>query len=362
MPKRSGSSTAPALAPVNDPSGDEPTDDPVDAAMGDLDSLRDELGAFDVGADEEWEEPVLPPTFDVFDPRPESVRKIRETGRDPTAVKILAHPFRNGRRQKAIRAFLPEGVTYARLQSTLPPGRYDIVAYTEDNIWVGGKRITVSDRTDLEDLSGDADDFDAGGGRRRSSRSPGDQLVWQLAMRALKGHDSQGSSSEIREALAGMVKLQTLQLQMQQTELANRLKLFEAENRNRGGGAEEQFGLVTKILDVVDRRAGRGRNGKAPDASDFVGILQLGMHLAAAQNPSKDPPDNDWIERLFLPLVDQLGPGVVTLAAMLFPDDKAKPILEVLEQHMRTREAEAKAAAAEAEGPDVIDVEGESTE
>ena len=86
------------------------------------------------------------------------------------------------------------------------------------------------------------------------------------------------------------------------------------------------------------------------------------MHLAAAQNPSKDPPDNDWIERLFLPLVDQLGPGVVTLAAMLFPDDKAKPILEVLEQHMRTREAEAKAAAAEAEGPDVIDVEGESTE
>lgn len=361
MPKRSGSSTAPALAPVNDPPADKPTDDPVDAAMGDLDSLRDELGAFDVGADEEWEEPVLPPTFDVFDPRPESVRKIRETGRDPTAVKILAHPFRNGRRQKAIRAFRPEGVTYARLQSALPPGRYDIVAYTDDNIWVGGKRITVSDRTDLADLS-DEDSFDAGGGRGRPSRSPGDQLVWQLAMRSLKGQDSHGSSNEIREALAGMVKLQTLQLQMQQTELANRLKLFEAENRHRGGGAEEQFGLVTKILDVVDRRGGRGRTGKAPDASDFVGILQLGMHLAAAQNPEKDPPDNDWIERLFLPLVDQLGPGVVTLAAMLFPDEKAKPILEVLEQHMRTREAEAKAAATEDEGPAPIDTSGEPIE
>lgn len=364
MGKRTTAASAelerPPLASVTDSDSDQPPDDPIEAAMADMDELRAELEGM---AADDFDEPVLPPEFDVFEANPECVHKMRERGADPTVVRIQVFSVQGGRRGKMIRSFRPEGVTYARLCRKLPPGRYDVQAYSADRCFVGGKRITVTDRSTAEDIAPELNDpasIDSGeAGSSWGKR--GDRLVWELAMRALRGHESQGSSSEIREAMAGMLKLQQAQLAMQQTELQNRLALFEAETKAKRGGTNDQLSLLTTVLDLVDKRGGRARSGKGPDASDFVGILQLGMHLAGAR---KEPErmDDDWIERLFLPLADQLGPQLVTMLAMLFPDEKAKIIIDTLSQHLKTREAEAKAAAAEDEPDSVLEAHGETIE
>lgn len=354
MPKRSAAAAEnerPQLTPVNDGNGENPVGDPVESVMGDLGALADELRGLDEGAsDSEWDEPILPPEFDVFQPTPGVGKRIREAGGDPTCVRILVHPVRGGVRQKATRRLRPEGVTYARLQAALSPGRWDIVGYSIDRCFIGSKRITVTDGDDLDDLS-DGEELEtlgaSGKARRSSSRqSPAEQLVWQLAMKAIRGNEAAGSASEIREAIGAMVKMQTLQLQMQQTELANRLKLLDAQHNAGARSGGDTLSMIKTVFELADRRSGRQRGGGGTKPEDFIGMLQMGMHFQKMMSGDK-PPEPDWAEKFFIPALQELGPGIVTVMAMLFPDDKAKPILEMLEQHLRTREAEAKAAAAQ---------------
>lgn len=167
-------------------------------------------------------------------------------------------------------------------------------------------------------------------------------------MQGLRGNRASESGGEMREAMAGMVKIMTAQAQLQQAELANRLKMLETEQTSARRDTSGQLGLVKTIFDLVDRRAPKGKPGGAAKFEDFVGALQLGMHFQQMRE-GKAEPDADWIERLAIPALEELGPGIVTIIAALFPDDKAKPIMEMLEQHLRTREAEAKAAAAAAD-------------
>lgn len=337
------------------------TDDPVAAAMGHLNDLASELAGLDeLGATEAGPE-YLPPEFDLFELSARAVERLLEEGRDPTVVRVAVHLTNGSKRGKQIRMYPPQGMTWARLKQALPPGQYDLLAYNSDGVWVGSKRIRINHQQ-LDELPGQAAGLDSLEGNPSSKGSLGDKILYALAMRALNGNEAHGRGSEMEKATAGMVKLMSVQLQMQQADMMMRLKLMETDARERGRDGNTQLEMLKTIWGLAEKRNAKSSNGNgAGKFEDFVGAMQLGMHFGKMADGRKKPSDEslrEWV----LPLVDSLGPGAFSLIAMMLPVEKAKMVNDFLEQHQRTREAEARAEADGDDEPDVVNTEGKPVE
>ena len=337
------------LAAVDEEDDDTQADDPVSAVMGDLSAIRHELGDVDPYAgDDEAEVPgVLPPSFDVFRVKDEVVDRVRTAGGDPTVVKITVLPVIRGKRRTAIKRLHPEGVTYQKLCAALAPGTYDIQGHNEDNVFMGGKRIRVQ-RRDFDEL-GDFDDLDdfglpRGGKRGRSGGGLGDKLVYELAMKGLRGGEAQGRGSEMGEAIGSMAKMMTLNMQAQAMEATARMKQLELEHKHSRSDSSSQLATLKTILELVDKRTPKRSGGAGARVEDFVGMLQMGMHFQKMMQDGKpEESDAEQLRKWVLPIVDSVGPQLIGLAAMFLPKDKAELLTEVLEQHMKTQEARANA-------------------
>jgi hypothetical protein len=342
------------LSAVDDDDDDTQADDPVSHVMGDVGAMRHELGDVDPFAgDDEAEVPgVLPPSFDVFRVKDEVIDRVRAAGGDPTVVKITVLPVIRNKRRGAIKRLHPEHVTYARLCAALAPGTYDIQGHNEDNVFMGGKRIRIQ-RRDFDEL-GDFDDLDEFGiprvGRRgRSGGGLGDKLVYELAMKGLRGGEAHGRGSEMGEAIGSMAKMMTLNMQAQAMEATARMKQLELEHKHSRSDSSSQLATLKTLLEVVDRRSAKRSNGAGAKVEDFVGMLQMGMHFQKMMQDGKaDVSDSEEMRKWVLPIVDSIGPQLLGLAAMFLPKDKAEMLTEVLEQHMKTQEARANASQGDA--------------
>jgi hypothetical protein len=347
-------SDRPSLSAVDD--DDAQADDPVSAAMGGggRAPLADDLEDLDEPAISE-DEDYLPPEFDLFRIQDEVAERFLEKGKDPTCVKVMIHPVHRQKRAPAIKAVRPEGVTYAKLCEVLPPGRYDVVAYQENGKVVGSRRIRVS-HDGVGTLSaevGDIGELGGGGAAGPRGQTMGDKLLYMLAMDSLKGRRAQGNGTEIREMMQGMAAMTRMQMDMMAMELKQRMTLMDSQGKRESRESTGQMKMLTTILDLVDKRTPKGRTGGAGKFEDFVAAMQLGHHFASLQKGADN--EGEELRKWVLPLVDSLGPGVIGAMAMFLPKEKAQMLSDLMEQHLKTRQAEASGD----EGPDVVDAFGE---
>lgn len=342
-------SDTPPLSAVDSDDGSDQADDPVDAVMG---GGFDELGDVDPFADSvEADQGVLPPEFDVLHVKPHVIARLREKDRDPRVTKVGIHPVIRGKRQPASKKLRPEGVTFARLRENLGPGVYDVMVYNEDSIFMGCRRIRIETRGDFDELD-DLDDFASADGRGRRSRprggSMGDRLMYELAMRGLRGGEHAGRGSEMAEAIGSMAKMMTLNMQAQTMEASSRMKQLELEHKVSRSDSNSQLSTLKTILEVIDKRTPKRSGAGGAKVEDFVGMLQMGMHFQKMMQDGKtDISDSEEMRKWVLPIVDSVGPQLIGLAAMFLPTDKAQILTELLEQHMKTQEARANAAGDE---------------
>lgn len=93
-------------------------------------------------------------------------------------------------------------------------------------------------------------------------------------------------------------------------------------------------------------------------SEEFLTLMRFGMALASKQNSSGSPAaekEDSEVMKMIPELADSLGPGLIgTIAAAVLPKEKADAVLNIIEQHMKTRQTEAEAQAKTAP----IDTEG----
>ncbi len=333
------------LSAVDGADDDGQADDPVDAVMG------GDIGEVDpyAGDIEDDDPEVLPPGFEVMHIRREVIERVREEGQDPRVVRITVHPVFRNKRRTAVKRLRPESITFARLKASLATGTYDLMAYNDAGTFMGCKRLRIDDAGDFDELD-ELDELDGGrrGRRGRGASSLGDRLVYELAMKGLRGSEAAGRGSEMGEAIGSMAKMMTLNMQAQAMEATARMKQLELEHKVSRSDSNSQLSTLKTILEVIDKRTPKRSGAGGAKVEDFVGMLQMGMHFQKMMQDGKtDVSDSEEMRKWVLPIVDSVGPQLIGLAAMFLPTDKAQILTELLEQHMKTQEARANAAGDE---------------
>jgi hypothetical protein len=168
----------------------------------------------------------------------------------------------------------------------------------------------------------------------------------------------QARSSEMESATSAMLKSMNAMMQMQMADFKMRTMAAESEDRKAERTGNRELELLKFMATVMRPQKSNGNgSGGMGRFEDFFGALQLGMQLAGnAAGPARDEDENS-LKSWLLPLADSLGPGLISVIAMMLPPDKAKMVSELLESHFRAREAEAQAQA-QSDDPPTIDTEG----
>jgi len=347
-------------------SDDHQESDPVAELMGNVGELDAELAALesiDYG-DDAGDDPadLVPPGFTLFYPNPEAVQKLRAAGKDPRMVGVRIYSVRqDGKRGPSCGNFSPEGMTLEALRGRLPPGSYDLQGLNVDSKYLGGKRIHL----DRYERLGEPERLSGAGNGNGSAQSPADKLLYALAMKAIDGGD-RTRPSEMEAATAAMLKGVGAMMQMQMADLKRAQMVTEREDRKTERGQTQSLEMFKLVLPLLAKQNGPAKsNGNGGSGmgrfEDFFGALQLGMQLAgnAGGAPPKDE-DESSLKSWLLPLADSLGPGLISVVAMMLPPDKARMVSDLLESHFKAREAEANAAAQSSDDPPTVDTEGVS--
>jgi hypothetical protein len=344
---------------------DHQQSDPVAEVLGDVNDLGD-LG--DLSAELEQlaaeqvtdeDEDVLPPGFSLFQESAQAVEKIRAGGRNARCTYVRVIPVHRGQKGKTIAKYAPDGLTLEGLRRKLPSGTYDLQGCTEDNLWIGGKRIHLHEAAGVDP----APRANGAGNGGNGGGSAGDRILYALAMKAL---DQGGSkSSEMEAATSAMLKGVTAMMQMSMADAKRQQMISEAEDRKAERGQTQSLEMLKMVLPIVAKQSNGGRpNGGAKEMGrfeDFFGALQLGMSLAQNSGGSGPPKDEDEnsLKSWLLPLADSLGPGLISVVAMMLPPDKARMVSDLLEAHFKAREAEA-VAQTQSDEPPTVDTTGET--
>jgi hypothetical protein len=344
-------------------SDDSQQTDPVAELLGTDGELDAELmqleGADYMDATSDDPADLVPPGFTLFLPNPDAVQKVRAAGKDPRMVAVRIYTIRqDGKRGPGCGKFSPEGMTLAALRGRLPPGQYDLQGLNVDGKYLGGKRVRLDQYERLapvERLNGNGN----GGGQ-----SAGDKILMALAMRALDGDRTK--PSEMEAATAAMLKGVGAMMQMQMADLKRAQMISEREDRQTERGQTQSLEMFKLVMPLLAKQNAAPKNGASSSGmgrfEDFFGALQLGMQLAgnAAGAPPRDE-DESSLRSWLLPLADSLGPGLISVIAMMLPPDKARMVSELLEAHFKAREAEANAAAGpESDDPPTVETEGQT--
>ena len=319
------------------------------------------MGEPDQDDDDDANPPVLPPGFSMFEARPEAVAKLRAAGRDPTVTAVRVLPVYRNRRAPQIAKYQPEGLSVEALREVLPPGTYDLVGVNADGLWVGSRRLHLNDATNLspQKLPNGNGNGNGNGG------SVADRVLEALAMRGLNGTGSD-KSSEMEKATAGMVKAMMAMTQMQVVEMKQRMMLMDHDDAKRNNGDNNALNLLKTILPLVQGKKSNEGNGNGSGLGkfeDFFAVMQLGAQWQKGVNGNApEPQPESELRAWLLPLAETLGPGLVSVAAMMLPPEQRKMASDLLEQHFRTREAEARANADPdtSDDPPTVDTAGET--
>lgn len=324
--------------------------DPVADVMGGLDEQFAELSAeleelADLDDVEDDDGPVLPSGFSLFAAKPEAVAKLRDGGRDPRVTAVRVIPIHHGKKGHMCAKYAPDGLTLNALRQALPPGTYDLQGVNQDGLWVGGKRVHVNNAESLDVLPGAA----GGGG----GGALGDKLLYALAMRGLNGGGAD-RGSEMEKATAGMIKSMMAMTQMSMLDMKRQMMMADrADNKSTA----QQTGTLDMVKTIMGLMQPKRSNGAAANGmgrfEDFFAAMQLGMKLAGGDDRRDE--DENSLKSWLLPLADSLGPGLISVVAMMLPAEKAKMVSDLLEAHFKAREAEARS---QSDDPPTVDTTG----
>lgn len=295
---------------------------------------------------------VVPEGFDLFAPRPDAVAKVAERGLNPKLRKVRVYPINGGKRGPMLTELTADGLTLAWFRGHIPPGVYDLQGLTEDRMWLGGERVVVNET--------DSGAFAQPKGAASSSGGLADEVMRALVMRALDKENGSGFES----AMSGMVKAMSAQQQMLSTAVQLQLQAMQAANAPAQARESSTMEMLKVFLPLLRPPPAPASPPRAPAAAgstaDLLTLLKFGMELGKGKGQGNGDAPPAWFDML-PDLVDSVGPGILVVLAQLFPEDKAKQAMELMEQHMRAREAEAKARASEAE-TDPIETEGQTVQ
>jgi hypothetical protein len=324
--------------------------------LSDLGAELEELAASD--AEAEPIGPVLPPGFSLFTAKPEAVEKLSAAGRDPRVAYVRVIPIHHGKKGHMVAKYSPEGLTLERLRRALPPGSYDLQGMNADGLWVGGKRIHLSDATGLDKLPGQGNGNGNGNGNGGGG-TMAERVLYALAMKGLQGNENR--SSEIEKATAATLSTVRSMIELQMADAKMRAMTVEAQDRKQERGDTRSLDMFKLLIPVLTKQnASRAPSeGGAGKFEDFVGAMQLGVQMAQAMNGNAPTdPDKSTLEKWLLPIATELGPGLVSVFAMMLPPEQRQMASDLLESHFKAREAEAVAAAESSEDPPTVETEG----
>lgn len=285
----------------------------------------------------------LPSTCDVFDRKPDTLEALEERGYSTKIIKVCVYKLDGKHHNRIPGSFPPEVVNTEWLLESYGPGVYVCKGFNEDGIIVASGRVPLGFEVEESAIPGAMPRAVMKNGKQQQYVDP----FQQLAFESLKENLSGKRDDPIREAMASMVSSMTamMTLQMQRMELEMKMADRVAKPER-----EQQNSLMSLVTKLITQKQG------APNGSmqETLGLLQFGMQLARQVNPGAEPEkDPDWLKATTM-VSETMGPGLVaTLAQAMLPADKAKVVIEAIEEHEKTRQAEAAAQPIDTEGQSV---------
>lgn len=282
-----------------------------------------------------FEEPISPTTGtmgDLITLDPVKVRTLREKGVDVTPSRVHVYRWVDGQgRTRLPGEYPPESVSVDFLLKKWGPGSYEWRILNLNSMFIGGGRTFVQKPPEPPKPEPVVLPRTNGNGGGHSDDDPNMRFLQQMILTQMAR--PQVDQDPMREAVAQMVKL--IQLQMQMQSLAPKAPTTDP--------------AVLELLKqlVAERRAPVTTE---PSLAQMMPVLQFGLGIGArlAGAPGAGAITNHDDTPAWLKMVPQLAdtvgvPMVLSLAQAFLPPDKAKGLLEAVESHMKARQAEAEA-------------------
>lgn len=249
--------------------------------------------------------------------------------------------------------FPPDEVTVAWLKRRWGVGKYGVSAFNSQGAYLAYGTAQVVEDAEVNPASpASGQSTPPGAPAAPAGTSFAEQLLLVMMPLMFQQRAPAPADDSLRETMSAMGKMMAMQLQLQ---TANALKANGAPAAQK----DETLAILKTVLEQSKPAPTRKELGLA----EFLPLLNMGMSIgtrmaggAPITNPTGEKQVPPWLE--VLPgLADTIGvPLIATIAQSVLPQDTAKAVLKLMEEHLETRRAEAEAEAAAA---DAVDTEGE---
>lgn len=306
----------------------------------------------------------VPPECDVFTLSTEKIEKMLARGVDAHIRRVRIYRNQNGQKQRIPGEFDVSEVNTERVLRKYGPGRYEFQGLNEN-----GQFLASSSHNLVHGFEEDDDDdqeaedeylpempapaqlpsgMDPMLAFMMQQQQASNQMMMQIVVTAI-GNNNRGGQSELAEAIAASTAASSQSL----NGVANAMAAnFAAQSQSPAAqGAAQTNSTLEKIVLALMAKDTAPQQNAQQNASEL--LLVLSQLKENDEGGSK----MFWTE-IFPTLIDGLGAPVLGAVAAAMPPDKGAILSELLQQHMRTREAEAKADAQ----PDTFDTTGTAAE
>lgn len=323
------------------------------------DSLSDDAGDPGIIPDRE----VVHPNCDVFTVSPEKVAAMVAKGHDPRVVRIRAYrrDSPHGVKNRIPGHMSPDKVSTDKILHKYGPGTYEFHGLNELSQFVISSTMHLSHGFE-EDEEEEGEEYEEAPQLPIPAQMPTppgidpmfafmmqqqqqqSQMMMQMVMQTLNQNNG-GGMQQLAESIAASTAANNQALQGITTTMAGN---FAAQASSPlAQNAAQQSSLMEKIVLQAMQREPSQQAGSSP--------AELMMALAAMKDDDNKSSEMFWTE-IFPTLIDGLGAPVLGAMAATMKGPKGEMLNALLQQHLKTREAEANADAAAA--PDVVDTVG----
>jgi hypothetical protein len=301
----------------------------------------------------------IPESCDLFSFDYDQLASIVEGHPDPHIVEVrLCRPSANGKpgsrlMRRGVGRWPIEQATMRWLLDLVGPGVWWVQGYNAGGMLVAAARVEAEDdgdqATSQPTYSGPMPPPVATPAPAPAPSGPDwwhrpppwvDALLARLTQPPARERDS-----TLADAIDAMGKIIALDMSRE------KLKLERARDGENGTSAQST--ALNAIVEIAKEKikAAAPAPTAAPVAQPAAGsaealaLLRFGMKIGAgAPNPGSLEDETKWLD-IVPQVIDSLGPGLIALAAGALPKEQGRQVLDMLEKHMRAREAEAKADA-----------------
>lgn len=293
----------------------------------------------------------IPPECDLLWFDGAKLKKIVDSGKDARIHSIQLLRVEQGGRGVSLGIFPIAGACQANLKARFGPGIYDCKGRNANGEYIVGRRITIQSDNPYagpqpqgftNSWSAASNPYPVGapgfGGPPMGSAPMGAQSPLEaIALDLLRQKLTSAQDDPLRGALAEMMKMTMLGLE-QTRQAMSTIATVQTQNQ------QPTFELLKLFLPMLNQKP--AKSGGGGSMAEALEMFKLGLGLAQMKNPEEDKEEGGFAKMVaaIAPIVDSLGPGLVTLMAQAaLPADRADAVKQAIEAHMKAREAEARA-------------------